>query len=249
MEGINKGGIDENAVISAIAEGLDLFYKKLIDGLNSVDIKKIMKRKNPYLYRAKSMRTASEIIESVLSAYVSSSEETIFGNVFFEPVAIAAAGGQKSTTEGVDLVVQDTEHRVVYTIAVKSGTSVFNADSKKRQEENFTRAGKLARQGGLYQEAIIGYCYGKKKKSNRGSVKLYEELAGQEFWARLTGDDDFYVKLISYMEGLPEKYLEQYQESYAKASNRLIREFSAMFCKPDGAIDWTALVQFNSGAD
>lgn len=36
-------------------------------------------------------------------------------------------------------------------------------------------------------------------------------------------------------------------ESYNKAFNRLVREFSNDFCKDDGSIDWEKLVEFNSG--
>lgn len=73
---------DEQAVTKAIAEALENFYGSLIVKIDGLDIKKVMKRKNPYLYRAKAMESASEIVESVLSAFVSSSEETIFGNCF-----------------------------------------------------------------------------------------------------------------------------------------------------------------------
>ena len=74
---------DEQAVVQAIANALDIFYSTLIDKIDGLDIKKVMKRKNPYLYRAKAMQSASEIVESVLNAFVTSSEETIFGNCFF----------------------------------------------------------------------------------------------------------------------------------------------------------------------
>lgn len=37
------------------------------------------------------------------------------------------------------------------------------------------------------------------------------------------------------------------KESYNKAFNRLLREFSNKFCKEDGSIDWEKLVEFNSG--
>ena len=49
------------------------------------------------------------------------------------------------------------------------------------------------------------------------------------------------------MGTLPEQYVAQYQESYNKAANRLVREFSNIFCKDDGSIDWEKLVEFNSG--
>ena len=133
-------GYDEKEVIAAIANGLDNFYKSLIDKTNKLDIKKIMKRKNPYLYRAKAVQNANDIVSSVLDAFVTSSEETIFGNCFFEPLAIAASGGSKALAEGVDIMIEKKEENTIYAVAVKSGTSVFNADSKKRQEQNFAAA-------------------------------------------------------------------------------------------------------------
>ena len=38
-----------------------------------------------------------------------------------------------------------------------------------------------------------------------------------------------------------------YKESYNRAANRLVREFSNSFCREDGSIDWEKLVEFNSG--
>ena len=206
-----------------------------------------MKRKNPYLYRAKAMQSASEIVESVLSAFVSSSEETIFGNCFMEPLAIAACGGNKALAEGIDIMVTDKKNNTIYAVAVKSGTSVFNADSKKRQEENFNKAAKLAQQAKARYVPYIGYCYGRKKPARNGAPKIYQEVAGKEFWALLTGDDDFYIKIISYMGTLPEQYVERFKDSYNRASNRLIKEFTNDFCTDDGRIDWEKLVAFNSG--
>lgn len=238
---------DEKEVVEAIAKALETFYGSLIEKIDTLDIKKVMKRKNPYLYRAKAMENASEIVESVLSAFVTSSEETIFGNCFFEPIAIAASGGNKALAEGIDIMIQNNETNTISAIAVKSGPSVFNADSKKRQEQNFTAASKLAQQAKARYEAYIGYCYGKKKESGRGKPKMYQELAGKRFWAELTGDEDFYIKIIGYMGTMPEKYVADYKESYNRAANRLVREFSNSFCREDGSIDWEKLVEFNSG--
>ena len=238
---------NEEDIVKAIATALDTFYGSLIEKIDSLDIIKIMKRKNPYLYRAKAMENASEIVENVLGAFVSSSEETIFGNCFFEPLAIAASGGNKALAEGIDIMVQDDKTNTIIAIAVKSGTSVFNADSKKRQEQNFMAASKLAQQAKARYEAYIGYAYGKKKESGRGKPKMYQELAGKTFWTELTGDENFYLKIIQFMGNLPEQYVASYKESYNKAFNRLVREFSNKFCKEDGSIDWEKLVEFNSG--
>lgn len=244
---INKSGINEEAVEKAIGKALEEFYNSLLSKIDAININDIMKRKNPYLYRAKAIESATAIVESVLSATVSSSEETVFGNCFFEPLAIAASGGNKALAEGVDIMVEDKENKTIYAIAVKSGPSVFNADSKKRQEQNFIAAGKLAQQAKAAYDPIIGYSYGKKRSSGRGRPTIYRELAGQAFWEELTGDPDFYKKIIRYMGKEPEKYLEKYRESYNKASNRLIRQFTEKFCDEDGSINWDRLVEFNSG--
>ena len=116
-----------------------------------------------------------------------------------------------------------------------------------KQEQNFNAASKLAKQAKARFEAYIGYSYGKKKTTNRGVPKIYQELAGKEFWYKLTGDEDFYIKIIGYMGNLPEQYVEAYKVSYNKAANRLVREFSNSFCNDDGSINWEKLVEFNSG--
>ncbi len=43
---------DEQAVIHAIATALETFYGTLIEKIDGLNIQKVMKRKNPYLYRA-----------------------------------------------------------------------------------------------------------------------------------------------------------------------------------------------------
>ena len=49
------------------------------------------------------------------------------------------------------------------------------------------------------------------------------------------------------MKKLPEKYVEEFDTSYQKAANRLVREFTQEFCFEDGSINWEKLVEFNSG--
>jgi hypothetical protein len=109
---------NKEAIVEAIATALDNFYTNLISNIDKLNIKKVMKRKNPYLFRAKAMNGAAQIIDAILAAFVSSSEETIFGNVFFEPIATAAAQGQKALAEGVDIMVE--RDNTIYAIAVKS---------------------------------------------------------------------------------------------------------------------------------
>ena len=241
IEPLNKS-YNEEAVIEAISHSLTDFYTSLTKTLDNIDIDKILKRKNPYLYRAKGISSAGQIVDGILAAYVSSSEETVFGNTFFEPIAIVVSGGQKAVTEGVDITVD--KDNTIYSIAVKSGTSVFNADSRKRQEQNFQSAQKRAQQAKKAYMPVVGYGYGKKKVK---AEKFYLELAGKDFWEWLTGDPNFYTKIIEFMGTRPDEYAKQFEEAYAKAENRMIREFTLKYCKDDGSIDWDTLIKFNSG--
>ncbi len=90
-----NNGYDEKVVTEAIATALETFYNNLIAKIDELNIQKIMKRKNPYLYRAKAMQNAAEIVESVLTAFVSSSEETIFGNCFLNQLRLLQVMGTR----------------------------------------------------------------------------------------------------------------------------------------------------------
>lgn len=70
-----------------------------------------------------------------------------------------------------------------------------------------------------------------------------------EDWQELTGDADFYLKLIRAMEEYPTAHRRKYDREYAKAVNRFTKEFLNEFSSEDGTIDWEKLVRFNSGAD
>lgn len=170
---------DETAVVEAIGHSLTDFYTSLTEKLDKINVDKILKKKNPYLYRAKGICSAGQIVSGILAAFVSSSEETVFGNTFFEPLAMVVSGGQKAVTEGVDITVD--KDNTIYSIAVKSGTSVFNADSRKRQEQNFQSAQRRAQQARKAFLPVVGYGYGRKKVKIENE-KFYKELAGKDFW-------------------------------------------------------------------
>jgi len=55
------------------------FHQRRLDSLDGLELTKILKRKNPYLYRAKNILTAEALIRALLDAHLSSQEEAIFG--------------------------------------------------------------------------------------------------------------------------------------------------------------------------
>src|SRR5574340_302842 len=147
--------LDAQAVEEKIGELLNEFYRRRTEKLEKLDLIGVLKSKNPYLYRALGVETAAETVEGILAAFASSSDETIFGDAFFEPLAKFVSGGQVAPSEGVDIAIE-TES-TYKAIAVKSGPNVFNADSKKRQGENFSalrkRMAKLKKQF----DPVVGY--------------------------------------------------------------------------------------------
>lgn len=242
---IGSRKIDDESVAKHVAKCIEGFYNALIGSLDNLKLNNVLQRKNPYLFRIKGINNAAEIVNSLLSAHVSSSEETIFGNEFFEPIAVFVSGGNnKAIAEGIDIKIETED--TIYAIAVKSGTNVFNAASRKKQEQNFIAAQKLAAQAKKRFVPIIGYGYGRKRQSNKGIPKLYYEVAGQSFWREITGDDDFYIKLATFMDGHPEKYIEKYKEAYDRALNRFVSDFTKDFCKENGSIFWEKLIAYNS---
>lgn len=238
---------------------LDDFYGKRIAALDNIDLEKALRRKNPYLYKATGKNNAADIVNELLVAHASSSDETLFGTVFFEPLALWVAQESYrgdpmfsvtiSHGEGMDMSIENFHVRVS-PIAVKSGPNVFNAASKKKQAQNFlSLRARLGKAGTLY-DPIIGYCYGKKKQSAKGAdAGQYRELAGQLFWFELTGEPDFYLRIIDLMGTHPVAHAPLFVDAFDRASNRLAAAFLAGFQLTNGAIDWDKFAMFNSAAE
>ena len=230
-----------------IAKSLEDFYSRRMQRLGTLKLRQVLLRKNPYLYKALGTQSATEIVEEILQAYLSASDEGLFGDTFFEPIAKAVSGGVVSPSEGVDIAIE-TEDRYK-AISVKSGPNPFNSSQVKRQSDEFEtlrrRLSKLRKQF----DPILGHSYGR-KQTPATKTKVYRDISGQKFWEELTGDSQFYIKLIMLMEeNVIRKHRQEYQTAYQKAVNRYVREFTSDFCEEDGTIDWAKLLRFNSGAN
>ncbi len=227
-----------------IKKSLADFYQRRSEKLNGLNLADTLRSKNPYLFRAKGIQKASEIVSELLQAYISSSDETIFGDAFFEPIAKSVSGGQVGGGEGVDVIRED--EATVTVIAVKSGPNWGNADQWKRQKQNFEslrhRLQKLHKQF----DPLMGYGYGR-RNTDPTAKRHYRQRSGQAFWEELTGEPDFYLKLIRLMKDYPQKHRRLYQAAWDKAVNRFDREFLMNFATPGGDIDWERFVEFNSG--
>ncbi len=229
-----------------IRQSLDIFYRRRIKKLSELKLSDILRKKNPYLLRAVGVQKASEIVEEILKAYMSSSDESIFGDAFFEPIAKMCSGGIVSPSEGVDVAI---ETGTVYkAIAVKSGPNIFNSSQAKRQDQEFkslrSRLLKLHKQF----DAILGHCYGR-KFSDPTDNRIYRIRSGQAFWEELTDDPDFYLKIIELMRDSPKKHRAEFEDEWGKALNRFEYDFITNFGNTDWSINWEKLLRYNSGKE
>jgi hypothetical protein len=235
--------MDAHTLETQIAVCLKDFYARRLDGLSSLSLRKVLKKKNPYLYRALGVEKASEIVEQIMAAHISSSDETIFGNCFFEPIARLAAGGKVADGEGVDFVLESPTRFLA--VAVKSGPNWGNADQHKRQSTNFDALRKRLFKLQKQFDPLCGQSYGQQSSEPTDNAR-YRRRSGQAFWEEITGDADFYLKLVRLMKDVPTKNRPKYRNLWDRSVNRFTAEFIEDFCQPDGAIDWEKLIAFSS---
>jgi hypothetical protein len=238
-----------DAITKYVQENISDFHNKRLEKVNSIELRDVLKTKNPYLFRAKNVTTASEIIEGILTAFLSSSEEGIFGN-WLERLAIyindSVYKGRKAAVDGIDLDFD--KDGVRYLVAIKSGPNWGNDSQYKKLVDQFNTARRrLATSGGHSNLACVnGCCYGKSNPKTELKKANYYKMCGQRFWELISGEADLYVKLIEPIGHQAEERNTEFKESYGRLKNRLEKEFLIDFTTTDGSIDWEKLIKFNS---
>lgn len=238
--------LDWQALNGFAEEGIASFHAKRLASLQKLKLKTVLKRKNPYLFKAKNLLTASDLVKTLLDAHLSSQEETIFGD-FLEELAIyingQIFGGKKSSSEGVDL--EFDRDGIRYLLSIKSGPNWGNSSQIKKMQDNFAKARKVLHTGNskLHVQAVNGCCYGQDSQPNKDN---YRKLCGQRFWAFISGDETLYTRLIEPIGHRAKEKNEGFLKQYAKVTNLFAQEFMQDFCV-DGEIEWVKLVEFNSG--
>jgi hypothetical protein len=105
-----------------VEENIGTFHQKRIDCLKKLKLKTVLRKKNPYLFRAKYILTSEQIIRSLTDAFISSNEETIFGD-WLEGLAVfingKVYGGWKSGITGIDL--EFDKENIRHIVTIKSG--------------------------------------------------------------------------------------------------------------------------------
>lgn len=239
--------LDLTEVTRYVEDNIGVFHQKRIERLNKLKLKTVLKKKNPYLFKAKHVLTADEIVRGIADAFISSNEETIFGD-WLEGLAIfineKVYNGRKSGIPNIDL--EFDKNNVRYIVNIKSGPNWGNSSQIKKMKLDFKTAQKTLRtsNSGLMIVSINGCCYGKDNNPDKGD---YFKYCGQDFWEFISGDAELYKEIIEPLGYKAKEKNEEFILTYTRMINQFTGGFIKDFCKSNGDIDWQKLLEFNSG--
>ena len=239
--------VTDDHVREYVERNIGEFHQKRVERLNNLQLKVLLRRKNPYLFRAKAVESVPELVRPMLDAHLSSQEETFFGN-FLEGLARhvcwIAWNGRESGIEGVDLEFDADGIR--YIVSMKSGPNWGNSSQIKQMRANFRRASQILRQSNaaLQVQAVNGCCYG--RTTSKFDYGDYWKLSVQGLWALITGDLEFYTRIVKPLAHQARERNDDFVRVYGAVFNRLVAEFTEGFVTADFKVDWHALVKFNS---
>lgn len=161
--------------------------------MKGINLNKLLKRKNPYLFKTKNINTAEDLVTSLMDATLSSSEEEILGG-FLEELAIFVAhktlNAHKSGSAGIDF--EYIEGNTHFLVAVKSGLNWGNSSQWGKLRTDFERASRVLNQSKSTKnvKCILGACYGNAKDTLKGGI--INQKAGQSFWYSISGNIAFH---------------------------------------------------------
>lgn len=231
-----------------VEQNIPEFHRNRIQKLKGLKLKEVLKRKNPYLFKVKHITTAGDFIKTILDAYLSSQEESLFGS-FLECLAIFVCNyvydGSKSSAEGIDLEFEKDSTRFI--VSIKSGPNWGNSGQINKMQDNFRKAKRILGTNLSMSPNVIavnGCCYGKDNSPDKGE---YLKLCGQRFWEFISGNENLYTEIIDPLGHQAKEKNDQFFEEYAKVVNKFSLEFMEMFCDSTGFIHWENVIKFNSG--
>ena len=238
-----------NTVSSYVADNIGEFHQKRIAKMQEMKLEKILVRKNPYLFKAKNLNTPEALVRSMAAAYMSSAEESLFGN-WIENLAKfineKVYNGYKSSARGIDLEFE--KENVHFFVSIKSGPNWNNSQSLLQLKKDFIAAVKTyntSRGKTVATRCIEGCCYGKNNKTYNDST--HEKLCGEAFWTLISGEPTLYSDLIEPLGTKAKTKNDAYDKEYQTMITKFTCEFANKYCDAKtGLIRWEEIVKLTS---
>lgn len=240
-------GLSIPRITSFVNNNIDDYHAKRAAKFDDLTLKRMLKRKNPYMFRAHNIQSVSEFADALLAAHISSSDESIFGQ-FLEDLAVFICGetfgGRKSAATGVDLEFE--RDGTYYLVAIKSGPNWANSSQWAQLRRNLDSAVTVIRQNRHTSPplGVCGMCYGDRRSSSFGT---HRKVYGQNFWSLISGLDDLYLTIIQPLEYRAKEHNDVYLAALNRVRNQFMADISTEFLI-DGQLDWPGIVSFCSKA-
>ena len=241
METLNWDDVREYVDVNIVG-----YHHQQQELFKEITFEKLLQQ-NPYLLLTKITVPASHLVEGLLDAFLSSSEEKLFGD-FLEGLAVFIAGktcgGHKSAATGVDL--EFVNNGIHYVVSIKSGPNWGNSSQQNKLQQDLQKAVAVIKQGKLGKnvQPVLGICYGKTKT---GYLRGYLKIVGQNFWYLISENKDLYTDIIEPIGYRAKQHNDAFAGEKARVTNKFTGEFIDSFCDNTGVINWVKLVEWNSG--
>ena len=119
------------------------FHERRIQRLSTLQLDRVLARKNPYLLKAKSLDTPRKLVTELLDSHLTPQEAGIFGSVM-EQLALEVCrrnyGGRKSAVEDIDMEFERGGSH--YLVSIKSGPNWGNSSQIAKMRDYFRKAKK-----------------------------------------------------------------------------------------------------------
>ena len=113
--------VNNKLIDQYIEDNIGSYFQKKCNMLDELKLYALIEKKNPYLFSINTVKAAGDIVRELINAYISSSEETMFGD-WLEGLAIfinqKVYAGWKSGIKGIDL--EFDKEGIRYIVSIKS---------------------------------------------------------------------------------------------------------------------------------
>jgi len=243
--------LQRTTVTQYIEKRISEFHDKREELLQGLDLREMLKHKNPYLFKAKNILTAQDLIKGFLDGYLQTQEGGVFGDVMQDIATFVC--GQVFCGERIDKDINPElknfdlgfqNGKKYYLVEIKSGWNWANSTQIRGMKDKTLSASENLKIHKDCEVVIVnGCCFGKRKSSTMPGG--YLKICGQEFWEFISGDARLYIDIIEPIGHQAKERSISYQKLYAQVVNKFTLAFSLEFCD-DGIINWERLTRFIS---